>query len=356
MSEVSNIFFEADQYLVDINEVVSLLAPSIASGLDLKNLLSSIGLASNILDNPLGKINIDDCWRIFNAQSNFLEEESHLLSQRPLPRGSTRLVFNNLLHCKSLEEGLEVLADTYNVIHGGDFNRVRKRGNTIRLIVDDRKFHYAGRPQYFAIEYALLKAHCVLCFLAKKPLRLMNIGTLRPTLPSYNHHLNLFFTKIYLSQRVYELVYDIGQSESVFHGDKTIDVNGNLFGYYMSLHSSCGQCDVSALDEGTPAAVKAVLHECFARHMPYDQASVAETFHISVATLRRRLKNEGTTFRILMEQVNAELAVNVLCELKSSEKTAEKLGYCDVRSFKRAFRRWHGVSPAVYLSSHRRPL
>ncbi len=354
MSEQPKIANKMGHYLVDTHEVLNLLAPSVAAGLDLTRLLSSVDLPPDFFNATSDQVDIEDCWRIFNAQYNMVAEESHQLSQRPLSRGTTRLVFNNLLHCATLEEGLTTLAETYNVIHGGNFNSVKKRGKTLSYIVDDRNFHYTGPPQYFAIEFALLRVHCVLSFLTKTPLRLLRVKTLRPELPSFNHHLNLFSTGIQLSQNVYELVYDAAQSECAFKSDENVDINGNLLGYYVAqLREASANV---APHENMTSAVKAILVEHFARQMPCDQSSVAEAFHMSVATLRRRLKDEGVNFRSVLDQVNAEQAVNVLLEFQSSEKAAEKLDYCDVRSFKRAFRRWHGVSPAVYLRKHLRSL
>lgn len=350
MSNANIAAFNIDEFRVNTGEVKSLLLPSVDAGMDLSVLLDSIKLPTDFLDNSGETIGVEDCWRIFNAQYNLVAEESHLLSKRPLKRGTTQFVISNLSHAKNLYEGLLFLANTYNVIHGGEFNLVKKRGNTLSYIVDDRDFHYAGAPQYLAIEFALLHLHCALCVLANTSLKLVRVRTLRKSLPDFHHHLNLFNCKVVLESDVYELVYDVSQAQCSFAENEKMDINGYLLDVYLRLVRK-------SVDEVTEQdfirRTKEVLHERSMRHLPCDQTSVASALHMSVATLRRRLQESGESFRKILDQSNAELAINSLHELRSSEKAAQRLGYCDIRSFKRAFIRWHGMSPAEYMRAHK---
>ncbi len=350
MAKLEMAVFNIDEFRVSAGEVKSLLISSIDEGMDLNLLLDGLHLPHDYLDNHTNTISIENCWRIFNAQYHLVAEESHQLSKRPLSRGSTQLVFNNLQHSSTLHEALVSLANTYNVIHGGSFNFVKKHGNTLSYIVDDRDFHYVGEAQYFAIEFALLRFHCALCILSGVPLKLLRVTTVRETLPDFLHHLNLFNCKIVTGQETYELVYDAVQADIPFAHTEKIDIHGNLLNIYLKL---IGKGTEAPLDADIVKRTKEIIHECFLQHLPCDQPSVAGLLHMSVATLRRRLQDAGVHFREVLDQVNAELAVNTLHELKSSEKAAQRLGYCDIRSFKRAFIRWHGVSPAEYMKSHK---
>ncbi|MGQ0621028.1 MAG: AraC family transcriptional regulator [Panacagrimonas sp.] len=76
---------------------------------------------------------------------------------------------------------------------------------------------------------------------------------------------------------------------------------------------------------------------------------VARTLNLSSRSLRRRLDDEGTSFRDLVEDTRRQLAEQMLgtTDMKLDE-LAVHLGYADTASFTRAFRRWHGVSPGQY--------
>ena len=79
------------------------------------------------------------------------------------------------------------------------------------------------------------------------------------------------------------------------------------------------------------------------------EEEAAERLLISVRSLARRLNKEGTSFRKLRDETLAELAARYLNnEQLSVEVIAELLGYHDSTSFRRAFKRWYGVTPKEF--------
>jgi AraC-like DNA-binding protein len=77
--------------------------------------------------------------------------------------------------------------------------------------------------------------------------------------------------------------------------------------------------------------------------------STAEFFRIGKRTLNRRLSEEGTDFRTLMDEVRFDVARHLLrsTEISLSE-IALVLGYAEASAFTRAFRRWTGRSPRAW--------
>jgi AraC-like DNA-binding protein len=74
--------------------------------------------------------------------------------------------------------------------------------------------------------------------------------------------------------------------------------------------------------------------------------AVALTLGLKERTLQRKLKDEGTSFRDLQEQVRSSLAVNYMREPQFRlTDIAEMLGYADLSVFSRSFKRWFGISP-----------
>jgi AraC-like DNA-binding protein len=73
---------------------------------------------------------------------------------------------------------------------------------------------------------------------------------------------------------------------------------------------------------------------------------VAAAGDFSVRTLQRRLREEGTTFLRLLEEVRQEIALAGLSAGRASaSELAASLGYGQPSSFSRAVRRWTGSSP-----------
>jgi AraC-like DNA-binding protein len=86
-------------------------------------------------------------------------------------------------------------------------------------------------------------------------------------------------------------------------------------------------------------------------HFPSLEKTAAR-LHITPRTLHRHLKNEGTSYRQLLENVSHTIATQ---QLANSNITVEDLslllGYIDVANFRRAFKRWTGKTPSTYRTS-----
>ncbi|MFI1912896.1 AraC family transcriptional regulator [Nocardia sp. NPDC020380] len=89
-------------------------------------------------------------------------------------------------------------------------------------------------------------------------------------------------------------------------------------------------------------------------HIP-DQAAVAAELFMSPRTLSRRLNEEGTSFRALLDEVRQALSEELLDHTAmTTEQVASRLGYAEAASFIRAFRRWKGCPPQEYRTRNRR--
>ncbi len=70
---------------------------------------------------------------------------------------------------------------------------------------------------------------------------------------------------------------------------------------------------------------------------------VADTLHISPTTLRRRLRANGTNYQSILDHVRRQRCTVMLEKRWLPGKcVAWELGYAEVNSFYRAFRRWTG--------------
>ncbi|MEM7005481.1 MAG: AraC family transcriptional regulator ligand-binding domain-containing protein [Pseudomonadota bacterium] len=92
-------------------------------------------------------------------------------------------------------------------------------------------------------------------------------------------------------------------------------------------------CIQSILRDGTPTIIR-----------------VAETLGTTERTLRRRLNEENTTFRIVLEKARKDVCDLYLSEGKRSvADLALLLGYSEHSAFTRAFKSWYGVPPTQFV-------
>ncbi|HET8937755.1 MAG TPA: AraC family transcriptional regulator ligand-binding domain-containing protein [Polyangiales bacterium] len=81
---------------------------------------------------------------------------------------------------------------------------------------------------------------------------------------------------------------------------------------------------------------------------------VSRELGLSARTLQRQLDSRQTSFHELVEEVRRVHALHAMRDTEMSVvQLAARLGYADAASFRRAFRRWTGQSPAGYRAAQR---
>jgi AraC-like DNA-binding protein len=76
---------------------------------------------------------------------------------------------------------------------------------------------------------------------------------------------------------------------------------------------------------------------------------LAERTHSSTRTLKRKLAQQGTSYRKLVDELRKERATTLLSSTELPlEKIAAMLGYSDTASLHRSFRRWFHSTPEAY--------
>jgi AraC-like DNA-binding protein len=98
--------------------------------------------------------------------------------------------------------------------------------------------------------------------------------------------------------------------------------------------------------------VRVVLHSALARGEPLPTgAGIARQFHLSPATLKRRLAEEGFTLGELKNACRVDLARALLGDGGLTiGAVAQRVGFSDSTTFSRAFRQWTGHSPGAWRS------
>ncbi|WP_036129058.1 AraC family transcriptional regulator [Marinobacter nitratireducens] len=75
----------------------------------------------------------------------------------------------------------------------------------------------------------------------------------------------------------------------------------------------------------------------------------ARRFYLTPRTLHRRLIEEGTSYREVLEGVRHQLAVRYLETGRMTiQEISFALGYSDIANFRKAFKRWESIPPSQY--------
>lgn len=331
-----------------------LAALAAASGVSLERMLQALGLPSSLLaENGAGCIGLGDYFRLLEHLSAAIQDETCHLSSRPLLPGSTHFAWSSIAGASGLYDAMKRVAKAYNMLHGGHYNHVEMRDDSVAYIIDDRRFPYSSREDesyiHFTIECVLAFLHGTLILVAGDPLhrQLIKVHTRRPSRVMPCGQLDFLDAPVRWNAPCYALVYDLPAAFL------PIDVDTGTLPSADAVYRKI----ITLLDAGdTRAAPIRCQGDRVAERLRRGvtgQAQVAAELGMSVATLRRRLTDEGTSFRALRHQVLAEQASAMLRQGMHAAEVADQLGFADFRSFTRAFKLWTGMTPAVFRGRRR---
>ena len=83
-----------------------------------------------------------------------------------------------------------------------------------------------------------------------------------------------------------------------------------------------------------------------------DEKEIALSINLSRRSLQRRLRDQGMSFKQLLETTRRELGLQYVRDSRYSfNEVAYLLGFAEPGNFSRAFKRWYGKSPTDYRQS-----
>ena len=83
------------------------------------------------------------------------------------------------------------------------------------------------------------------------------------------------------------------------------------------------------------------------------EEKMADALHMSPRSLQRKLQQQGTSYKKLLDETRRELALTyVKNRQRSFGEITFLLGFTEQSNFTRAFKRWEGVSPSEYRESN----
>ncbi|MDT8450932.1 MAG: helix-turn-helix domain-containing protein [Wenzhouxiangellaceae bacterium] len=318
-----------------------------AAGLDFPALSNDQGLADpNAPGADTSRIRLTDYYRMVQSLSLELQDETCHLSSRPLIPGSSHFIWSHVVGAENLYEAMQRVAGAYNLLHGGRYNHVEMDAGSVRYLIDDRKFPYVTPDNdehvVFSLECVLIFLHCTLAMISPPLSGMLTRVYSRRERIGDGHHLRFLNVPIHRNRKQYGLAYRPEAAWlEVTATRESLPKVGAVYDRIIEWIER---------DE-TPGKLAPPVSEDVRDLLESgldSQRAVAERLGISVATLRRRLSDEGVTFRRLRTERLQHNALTMLRQGMRPAEVAEALGYSDTRSFNRAFLTWRGLTPARF--------
>jgi len=293
---------------------------------------------------------LSDYFRILWELSVVLQDETIHLSSRHLMPGSTSFIMSNISSCNNLEDAMRLIAKSYNMLHGGPYNRVETRDGYLLYIIDDSQFPYMMKNEtyiHFTMECVLIYLHGILSFSTSVDLLplLRKVYTKRERGPMKSRHMGYWNVPVRYQSGQYTLIYDLAAAKLPVTIDQhALPSSREIYDHVIAMINHC----IPGEEGNLPVTerVRLALEQGI-----LDQHDVARHLGYSAATLRRRLSLENDTFRQLARDVLNEKSKQLMAQGFHMNDVAEQLGFSDFRSFIRAFKNWNNITPTAYLKT-----
>jgi AraC-like DNA-binding protein len=327
------------EFSVSIGVLTQLVGYLLYLKVDIDKFLLSVGVDPSILTSP------DE--RILVEKYTLVEEEAAHVTNDPcfglhmgqfIEAGNWSILGYMMMNCKTLGEAFGKFAKYSNIIGNLIYGDVHMGPDSVTI--------FLAIPQHAPI----ISRHCyegyfssMICLartLSGKNVNPIEVGFAFQEPECLDEYNKIFGSPVLFRQNQNYIIMDIKVAEI-----PVLLPNENLLQYFENYAKEF-LTEVDAVHNVTYKVKKRILS-----HMDNEKLSIkiiAKELSMSVRTLQIYLKREGTEFSRLLKETREQLATKYLRENYTVEDIAYLLGFSDSCAFRKAFKKWVGVTPKEY--------
>ena len=325
---------------ISIQLVREALLQSCAPGVATDEVLIKVGIDPLLLGNAGARVPATAYARLWRLLARRGDDEFFGMDPRKLKSGSFAFLCRSAMHQPNVAAGLSSgLAFLSLILEHLPAQLVRQQSLAEIVLLEDDK---EPRRAFTYFTYWMI-VHGVACWLAGRRIPILAIE-LRCSKPDFCDDYQVMFSE--------NLRFDRPRTRMIFSADcLDLPIKRSPEELKRFLAHAPANILVKYRDPQSLASrIKHDLRHLPAEHWPETEV-LAQRLCMSASTLRRRLAEEGQTYQGLKDGVRKELAIVWLAEPAISfSEIATRLGFADVSSFYKAFRKWSGSNPGHYRS------
>ncbi|WP_219265587.1 AraC family transcriptional regulator [Pseudomonas sp. Xaverov 259] len=328
----------AEKDTISIHLVREALLQSCAPGAATVEALSKVGIAPALLEQPDARVPATAYARLWRLLARRMDDEFFGMDPRKLKSGSLAFLCRAAMAQPSLDASLQTGLGFLSLMLEQMPAQLMRQQSLAEIVLLEPE----PKRAFTYFTYWMI-VHGVACWLAGRRIPILAIE-LRCPQPDFCDDYRVMFSD--------NLRFDRPRTRMIFAADcLDLPIKRSPEELKRFLAHAPANILVKYRD---PASLAARIKNDL-RHMPAntwpETEGLAANLCISASTLRRRLADEGQTYQGLKDSVRKELAIVWLAEADISfVEIAVRLGFADVSSFYKAFRKWSGSNPGHYRS------
>jgi AraC-like DNA-binding protein len=327
------------QLSISVYFVSAVLKHAVAAGLNPMQLLRDNRISPRLLAQEDARVSIERFANLQQSTMLAMNDEGLGYGSSPLPLGAWSMMCHAVVHCDTLGKALARYCRFFSLFRNGLSPQL--------IVTDEEAIIRLDSPvggdssAVYGTELALFTCHRFASWLAQEhlPLQAVNLHYAAPA------HVQEY-KPMFLANPV---SFEREHSELVFRRsmlDKRINQNEQSLARFLR-HPVLGLLAQQYDRSSWTAQVRTRLRNKLDQMPELDDVAAALDTHPQ--TLRRRLKDEGSSFSEIKAQLRRDLALHYLGKQGLSiEEIAHRAGFSESSAFIRAFKGWTGVTPYTY--------
>ena len=309
-----------------------------ALAIDVRGLCRQEGLSYATLTDPDARVALDELallWRFAEQRSD--DRFLGLHAAERIAPVVNHIHAHLILSSRNLREGLIAVWRTVSVLAHGVEARLEDRGDSFAMRYKYARGNLPPGRQSVEFDAVVLRSAFGLAFGGPLPLRAVEFE--HPFLGDHSEHERVLGCPVYFAQpaNIFLVTREVMLRPSPHHSS---ELSRRLLEVAETHMARISQPSFSA-------ELRTILRSRLHRGA-CDIHSIASDLHMSMRTLQRRLKADGTSFSELLDSAKRELALELIEGDLTVRGIAEQCGFSGSRALIRAFRRWTGTTPSGY--------
>jgi len=253
---------------------------------------------------------------------------------------SGHLLYAMMMNCENVEHAIRKNFQYHNLIM--DIIRPMIKVKTPLAYLTWEMGHPAVAPERHLSESVLALFASMLRFLTGDQFKLTEVRFTHPCPGSTAEHERIFQAPLVFGQKKNEIVLSKNclSNPILLANPKIMEGLEQLV--QRALHRAYAQ-------NSWKEKVAQILFKALLQEKKTDIETVAQHLAMTIRNLQLKLKEEGTSFRKLLDEVRKQIAIGYLKDGNDSIcEIALLLGFADQSAFHHAFKRWTGKTPGEY--------